>query len=111
MRILGFSKKWNKLSENTFTTIRFARKDRDWQIGELVQIVFHPRSKERKSLGTAKIVNKESRDLFRIGLLDYEIHADGFENKEELGKWLDKTHGRRWLDEPMNLLRLKWIKE
>ena len=112
MRIMGFNKNWEELysGSKTFTTIRFARKDKDWQVGELVQVVLKPRSKERQVLGIAEIVNKESRDLFRVGLADYEMHTDGFENKKQLGDWLDKTYGRRWLDEPMNLMRLKWRK-
>ena len=109
MRIMGFSKKWEKLSNPTFTTIRFVRKDKDWQVGELVQVVLSPRSKERDILGVAKIVNKESRDLFNVGLADYEIRADGFFNKEEMGEWLDKTYGKRWVEESMNLMRLKWV--
>ena len=108
MRIMGFSQRWDKLSNPVWTTIRFPRKDKDWMVGEIVQIVLHPRSKEREVLGIAKIVNKESRDLFRVGLSENEIHGEGFGNKEEMGQWLDKTYGRRWLDEPMNLLRLKY---
>jgi len=30
MRILGFSKKWDKLKDPEFTTFRFERKDKDW---------------------------------------------------------------------------------
>lgn len=45
MRILGFSKHWAKLDNPEFTTFRFPRKDKDWQIGETVKIVIKPRSK------------------------------------------------------------------
>jgi len=51
MRILGVSKKWDKLkNEMLFTTFRFPRKDRDWAVEEVVQLVYKPRSKEREIL-------------------------------------------------------------
>jgi len=57
MRILGFSKKWAKLNNKLlFTTFRFPRKDKDWEIEEVVQIVYKPRSKEREPLGIARII-------------------------------------------------------
>lgn len=109
MRVLGFSKKWDKLQQQVFTTFRFPRKDKDWAINELVQIVYRPRSKEREVLGIAKILNKESRDLFRVGVSGREVREDGFKSVEQMGKWLDETYGRRWLDEPMNKLTLRRI--
>lgn len=71
MRILGFSRKdwinylngnW-KREEEIFTTFRFTRRDRDWEVGELVQIVIKPRTKGREPLGIAKIVSKKVRWL------------------------------------------------
>ena len=109
MRVLGFSKKWDKLNQTKFTTFRFARKDRDWQVGEAVQIIYKPRGKKRERLGIAEIINKEQRDLYRVGITDTEVVKDGFKDIDEMGKWLDKTYGRRWLDEPMNKLTLRWI--
>ena len=110
MRILGFSKKWGKLRRGSFTTFRFPRKDKDWFVGEKVRVVFKPRSKDgREELGVAKIVNKELRDLYRVGVAEAEAINDGFENIEDMGEWLDKTYGRRWLNEPMNKLTLKWV--
>lgn len=111
MRILGFSKKWGKLRYEKFTTFRFPRKDKDWFVGEVVQVVFNPRRKGGGGhMGTAEIVGKELRDLFRVGLSDTEIINDGFRDKYEMGEWLDKTYGRRWLDEPMNKLTLRWLR-
>ena len=70
MRILGFSKKWDKLNKqwferdrHTFTTFRFPRKDRDWDVEELVQVVYKPRSKEREALGVARIIRKEEKNI------------------------------------------------
>lgn len=111
MRILGFSERWRKLQDEKFTTFRFSRKDRDWAVGEVVQVVYKPRSKERDVLGNAKILNKELRDLFRVGVSDKEAIRDGFRDIKAMGEWLDKTYGRRWLDEPMNKLLLRWCKK
>lgn len=114
MRILGFSKKWDKLQQDVFTTFRFTRKDKDWQVGETVQIVYKPRELElslggeREALGIAEIIGKERRDLFRVGVTKLEAIQDGFESFVKMGEWLDKAYGRRWLDEPMNKLTLKW---
>lgn len=64
MRIMGFSQKWGKLNnELLFTTYRFPRKDKDWKVEEVIQIVYKPRSKEREILGLARIIRKESKDL------------------------------------------------
>jgi len=70
MRILGFSKKWGKLNKqwfqrelHTFTTFRYPRRDRDWEVEEVVQVVYKPRSKEREPLGIARIIRKERKDL------------------------------------------------
>lgn len=110
MRILGFSKGWDKLNQDVFTTFRFPRKDKDWFVGEVVRVVFKPRTKGGgDKLGIAKILSKELRDLYRIGMLEAEVINDGFKNIPDMGKWLDKTYGRRWLDEPMNKLTLKWV--
>lgn len=70
MRILGFSKKWDKLNKqwfqrdiHTFTTFRYPRRDRDWEVEEVVQIVYKPRSKEREILGIARIIRKQEKNL------------------------------------------------
>ena len=70
MRILGFSKKWGKLNKqwfkrdyHTFTTFRYPRRDRDWEVEEVVQVVFKPRSKERQPLGIARIIRIEQKDM------------------------------------------------
>ena len=129
MRILGFSKKWKKLNQDEFTTFRLTRKDKDWQICELVQIVYKPRSKERENLGFAEIINKEQRSAVKLDPLDGipiisddEALADGFESKVNryglfispyfvMWEWLFDTHDiRRLIKEPINKLTLKWIK-
>ncbi len=66
MRIIGFSKKWSKLSQPTFTTFRVERKDKDWFTGESVRVVVQPRTKGREPLGIAQIINKETDRAARI---------------------------------------------
>ena len=70
MRILGFSKKWDKLNKpwfardiHTFTTFRYPRRDRNWEVEEVVQVVFKPRSKEREPLGIARIIRIQPKDM------------------------------------------------
>ena len=131
MRVLGFSQDWPKLQNEIFTTFRFARKDRDWQIGEYVQIVFRPRSPQRESLGIAQIIAKEPRRMAKYGrnwegddkvalISESEAIADGFAAEcpgcgqreiaySQMWEWLFPIYGLRLLREPMNKLTLKWI--
>lgn len=120
MRELGFSEKWPKLKQGAFTTFRFQRRDKDWQVGEVVRVVYKPRSKEREVLGVAEIVSKEKRNMVKALADDYsyatvsedEARADGFNNYWELWHWLFDAHhgGQRFIDEPMNKLTLRWQK-
>lgn len=114
MRSLGFQEKWDKLKQDTFTTFRFTRRDRDWQLGELVQVVFKPRSKEREVLGKAVIINKVKRYIVKPGypLVTYnEIKQEGFTDYGEMYDWLAAIYGGdRLFDEPMNKLTLRWKK-
>jgi len=72
MRIIGFSKMWPKLNKqwyerdlHTFTTFRYPRRDRDWEVEEVVQVVYKPRSKERIPLGIARIIRIEPKNMSR----------------------------------------------
>lgn len=113
MRIIGFSKKWFKLSQPEFTTFRFHRKDadkgRDWHKGEQVQIVFHPRHKDREILGIAEIVNIEPRYLARI--TEQEAKEDGFADYLSMMHWLSSTYKPQDLlrKQPMNKLTLRRV--
>lgn len=115
MRILGFHKKWDKLQQDTFTTFRFTRKDKDWAISECVQIIYKPRSKEREILGIAKIIDKEHRGFDRfppedcVARSEIEAQQDGFIDREDMVVWLDKIYGDRIYEEPMNKLTLRWV--
>ncbi len=128
MRILGFSKKWDKLKQAEFTTFRFPRKDKNWQIGEQVQVVFHPRHKDHETIGIAEIINKETRAMAWLGdktgapkISNDEAVADGFPDKGTIEDGLrlgyysmwefmwDNYGGERLLSEHMNKLTLRWI--
>lgn len=130
MRILGFSTKWDKLQQPQFTTFRFARRDRDWQVGEVVQIVFKPRSKNREILGSAKIVSKEPRAMAWHGdktglpkIHNEEAIEDGFRGEDNdfgfnkiayfyMWEFLFGYYGgERLLNEPMNKLTLAWVEK
>ncbi len=96
MRPLGFSVMWDKLNQRQFTTFRFPRKDTDWHIGERVQVVYRPRSKNRKFLFLADIVNVEARSFdptFAPRITDAEAIADGFSGILSMHAWLTNSHG------------------
>ena len=116
MRILGFNKKWPKLQQEEFTTFRFARKDKDWEVGEIVRIIIKPRSEGGgEFLGLAEIIRKEPRNMSRVTPNQYpsvtltEAQEDGFDNYWAMWDWLwDIYGGKRLVDEPMNKLTLSW---
>ena len=131
MRIMSFGDKINDKKpvpimmpdigtvENLFTTWRMPRRDRDWRVGEVVQVVYKTRSPQRRVLGTAVILAKTPRLLDSrgwggsvkgyVGIKHGEAWIDGFANAHEMAKWLQDTHGPRYWDEPINILLLGWI--
>lgn len=117
MRILGFEKKWPKLENDSFTTFRFPRRDKDWEVTELVLIVIKPRSKDREERGVARIVNKVPRRVFPPSsdyiataslITEEEAIADGFPDVRAMQLWMWDRYKRRLFDEPMNKLTLVW---
>jgi len=131
VRILGFSKKWSKLNNDIlFTTFRFPRKDKDWQVEEVVQVVYKPRSKDREPLGIARIIRKEPKDLnkqfhYYTGgysppntpdiITPSEAEEDGFTgvhgggDTEKMRQFFIDTYGYSKCKEPINKLTLYWI--
>ena len=91
MRILSFSKRWQKLSNPTFTTFRFPRKDKDWFVGEVVQVWLKTRSPEREYICEAVIVAKNYLPLYFV--TNAEAREDGFANKRDMFMWVLKAHG------------------
>ena len=116
MRILGFNKKWDKLNNIEFTTFRFPRKDKDWQAGEVVQIVVQPRRKGGgDKLGNARILEKEQKWIVNwfsgeCGVSEDEAQTDGFLNRYDMLHWLEKTYGTRHYYNTMNILLLRWVR-
>jgi len=114
MRILGFVKHWPKLNRDKFTTFRYPRRDKDWYIGEKVQVVIKPRSKDKVWLGVAEIIAKEKRNVGWIrmngirNLAFEEAIDDGFRSRSHMTGWLYNLYGDRILVEPMNKLILAW---
>ncbi len=119
MRILGFQKMdWrnlinhaDKLCNPEFTTFRLVRQDRDWELGEVVQVVYKPRSKERKVLGEAEIIKvdpKEKHGIYETRITDEEARVDGFKRDYELEHYL--FYRLRNVDRrTANKLTLRWI--
>jgi hypothetical protein len=130
MRILPIAEKWPKLhlekpagERPRFTTFRFQRRDRDYEIEEVVQPVYKPRTKNREVLGVAKIIGKALKRFHEgqpegADITVQEAVEDGFPwLGDECGdepiiamlEWFIKAHGDRVLKEPLNKLTLEWI--
>lgn len=122
MRILGFSKKWAKLhlelpveQRPPFTIFRFPRKDapkgRDWHLQEQVQIVYHPRSKERVVLGIAEFTEQKESGFTpeSIPPSDQEAVADGFRSSIDMTNWMYSQYKSRIYWQLMYKWTLKWI--
>ena len=108
MRILGYSKKWPKLQKEIHTTFRFTRKDKDWQVGEYIQEVFHPRNKDREVINPiAQIIDIHA--LKCIDITQEEAIEDGFSCTLEMLGWLLKAHGDRVNNELIHKLEIKVI--
>ena len=111
MRVLGFSQRWDKLSQDRFTTFRYPRRDKIWRVGEEVQIVLHPRHPvNREYLGTAEIIDIQKFNVWDIP--DEVARLDGFENADAMREWLRKAHGSdvRWIyNSPIDCLTIQWI--
>ncbi len=119
MRELSFSQLWPKLAQPQCTTFRFSRKDRDWQVGEVVKVLYKARSpKDRSVLGQAVITKKEQRwiwttqsphespTLCRL-VTEQEAQADGFIDRDDMVNFVNGQGDRVWY-EPMNKLTLAW---
>jgi len=112
MRIISFCQKWDKLNQHEFTTFRFPRKDKDWQVGELVQVYLNNRSPKSENLGVAEIISKEIKLTgdTSTNITDIEAQVDGFLDLSDMEHWMIKTYGiRTVLTKSMNKLILKWI--
>lgn len=137
MRILGFSKKWPKLhldepieDRPPFTTFRMPRRDKDWSVEEVVQVVYKTRTKDREVLGVARIIRKQPKDLNKrwsyYPLPSYpntpdmitpkDAEEDGFTGMhgggdiEKMTKFFwDSLGYSRCMSEPINKLTLYWI--
>lgn len=127
MRELGFSEHWPKLQQSEFTTWRFRRHDKDWQVGERVRVVYKPRSKERDFMFYGEIVGKERRHLKDYGQREVdnlrtenlsvdkltngvtleEARADGFASVVDMLAWFRTVHGERVDREPINKLTVR----
>ena len=113
MRIISFNKKWGKLEQKEFTTFRFQRRDKDWEVNETVQVFYKSRSPQREKLGIAQITNKEMRKVAtafeQYRPTEAEAQADGFDDLFQMNVYFRETYGSRIFEEPINKLTLKWL--
>lgn len=104
MRQMGFTERWEKLNQPTFTTFRLPRRDTDWQLGERVRVVYRPRGKNRELLCEADIIRIEQLEIHQI--THNEAVEDGFDDVNEMKNWLHKVHGDRLSHELLHKLTL-----
>ncbi len=107
MRIMGFARLWAKLNQAQFTTFRFTRQDKDWELDEMVEVVFQPQSKNREILGVARITAKEERQPSTISTK--EAKEDGFSDRYALVRYLYRDYVGPGTLGPVNKLTLKWV--
>jgi hypothetical protein len=113
VRELGVSVMWPKLEEPEWSTFRFPRRDKDWQVGETVRIVFHPRGRDRKVLGTAQVRDKQPRVMIAdegpiMSTSPDEAREDGFNSLSMMCAWIRQRYGEESLHKPMNKLTIRW---
>lgn len=106
-REMGFSKLSPKLNQDQFTTFRFARKDKDWEVGEIVSIAYGPNSPSRPVIGRAQIISKKPTMLHDVS--EAEAKEDGFKDLQAMIARMHEVHGDQVLSEPMNKLQVKYI--
>jgi hypothetical protein len=123
MRIIGFEKDdWqsyyrnggscDKMSRPEFTTFRWPRRDnKDYQMGELLQVVIKPRSEARKPLGIVAVVGREELDPYwkEGGITDEMARQDGFFYATELVTYLYKKRDYRNYPPKVYRYTLIWI--
>ncbi len=117
MRILSFCKKWDKLNKDEFTTFRYPRADKNWYVGEMVQVFYKNRSPNREYLFNAQIIDIQTRELDphfakrqQIPLLtDKEANEDGFPSRIDMAEYMAKQYGLDYISKfmKMTLRKLK----
>ncbi len=113
MRIISFSKHWPKLQQSAFTTFRYPRGDKDWQVGERVQVYYRNRSPKREFLGIAVIVEKGKRELdsdfadIAPVITEKEARDDGFTSVGQMQAFMEHQYGLDYIS-LFNKLTLRW---
>jgi hypothetical protein len=103
---------WGKLQNDEFTTFRFARRDKDYQVEEKLQAWYRQRSPKRQYLFNVEVVSKYPKWLIDANGLYINVEEakeDGFETPELMFTFLHKAHGKRVYREPINKLTLRKI--
>ena len=106
------------MSNPEFSTFRYPRGDKDWYVGEQVQVFFNSRSPQREKLGIAQLIMIEDRELDPwsskqsvIALItDKEAFEDGFPGgRMEMIEYMEKTYGCDYISRFHKII-LRWLK-
>ena len=117
MRIMSFSQRWPKLLKDEFTTFRYPRADKDWCVGECIQVYYKNRSPQRERICIAEIINKEIRELepaFATPdtplVTEEEAKEDGFESRIHMVQFMEKQYGLDYISRFNKLTLIRTLK-
>lgn len=93
MRIISFSRMWDKLQDDEFTTFRFPRKDKDWYKNEKVQVYYKNRSPHRQSLVKPIVkINPLAFIVASVNVIGWDVAIRNNEENDEVeGMVIGKT--------------------
>jgi hypothetical protein len=111
----AYNIKRNRLFNEEFTTYKRIRKDKDWEVGEIVNITLSPVAKPHTQLGLAKIIriDKKSTNHYiytdTTSLSSEELAYDGFEPFSDW-KFMHSYFGYKSYEVKIfNKITLQWI--
>jgi len=131
MREMWVKEKWRRADDEVlFSNYQFPRKDRDWNLEEVVRIVYNPITKDRTVMGIARIIRIQPKDLKRTWqfypypnypntpdmITPTDAEEDGFTgmhgggDTKKMESYYRKKYGwSRCEREPINKITLYWI--
>jgi hypothetical protein len=111
-----YNVKRNRLFNEQFITHKRIRKDKDWQVGEIVNITLSPVAKPHIQLGLAKIISidKKSDNHYiypeTTDLSSEELAYEGFSHWGDTWKFKRTYFGDDYFDVKIfNKITLQWI--
>ena len=111
----SYNTKRNRLFNEQFVTYKRTRNDKDWQVGEIVNITLSPVAKPHIQLGVAKIISidKKSTNHYMYtettDLSGEELRYEGFDNFQNWNFMHKFFKDSRHDVKTFNKITLQWI--